>query len=353
MVSVSNTMGFTTVDDNVETTVAIGLVTGSEKHDGVYLLKTIYTDESPGTYDDMVRCTAATMHALRGQYEKIQSDAQVVDPPQDAWETWCELARCLTYTNQDRYILYKINPMNGLPSFVYCEVPNAAEHKVQVRGNRSACTELYEKIKDRTWLSTASSPYQAFSQYGNILQTTLASKVISGVDTPIVANQHMKTTDSLELQWINVAMHMLTDLRPTTYKGLHNAHPQYSSIASTLKQDQQWSSQFATQIIAPYPVQWSTSSLALDQAMEMAAIKLVGHDNYKKYLEERGSAMNVVMGAAYFVIKPQTNQMHLKAMYSQDDRVMPMDSNAAFVRDITATGVRNRYLQALMVLGVT
>ena len=163
----------------------------------------------------------------------------------------------------------------------------------------------------------------------------------------------MKTTDSLELQWINVAMHMLTDKSKTGYKGPNNNHPTFSSIVRALKKKQQWSSQFATQIIAPYPVQWSTSSLALDQAMEMAAIKLVGHDNYKKYLEERGSALNVVMGAAYFVIKPQTNQMHLKAMYSQDDRVMPMDSNAAFVRDITATGVRNRYLQALMVLGVT
>ena len=113
------------------------------------------------------------------------------------------------------------------------------------------------------------------------------------------------------------------------------------------------STSIATQVMAPYPVQWRTSQPALAQAMEVATVKLVGEQNYKRFFGPPGSAMNVAMGAAHYVMRPHTNQMHLKAMYSQDDRVMPMDSNAAFVRDITATGVRNRYLQALMVLGVT
>ena len=43
-----------------------------EHNDDVYLLKTIHTKESPQTYDEMVKCTAATIEALRGQYEKIE-----------------------------------------------------------------------------------------------------------------------------------------------------------------------------------------------------------------------------------------------------------------------------------------
>ena len=43
-----------------------------EHNDGVYLLKTIHTKESPQTYDEMVKCTAGTIEALRGQYEKIE-----------------------------------------------------------------------------------------------------------------------------------------------------------------------------------------------------------------------------------------------------------------------------------------
>ena len=165
----------------------------------------------------------------------------------------------------------------------------------------------------------------------------------------------MKITDSPELQWINVAMHMINGKTTLNYTGPQNSHRLYTYIMNALQKsnDVEWSSKFATQIMAPYPVQWSTSDAALSQAMEIAAMKLVGHDNYKRYLGAPGSAMNVTMGAAYFVIKPQLHQMHLKAMYTQDDKVMPLaDGNAAYVRDITPTGVRNRYLQALMVLGV-
>ena len=349
---VNNDMAYTTVDNNVTTTVAIGLVENTTKDNGVYLLKTITTEKSPETYDDMVRCTAATIDALRGQYKKIQSDAEAVSA--NEWNTWCELARCLTFTSGERNILYKINPINGLPSFVYCEIPNQAEHRVQPRGNPSVCAQLYKNIKDKKWLVKPTSPYQAFSEYGNILQTNVKQKIISGIDTPVVANQHMKITDSPELQWINVAMHFVHDSTPVTYTGLQNENTNYQQIMNRLKRKPEgWSNQFATQIMAPYPVQWSTSDAARSQAMEIAAMKLVGHENYKRYLGAPGSAMNVTMGAAYFVIKPQLHQMHLKAMYTQDDKVMPLASgNAAFVRDITPTGVRNRYLQALMLLGV-
>ena len=355
MAPVSNMMAYTTVDDNVIITTSIGLVENSGDNDGVYLLKTINTKTSPKTYDEMVKCTAATVDALRGQYDKIENDARSASPRHDAWSTWVKLASCLTYAPGNRHILYKINPLNGLPSFVYCKVPYVGDHNVDCYGDSDVCDKIFETIKSNQWNNTRSSPYHAFSQYGEMLHTALEQKVISGVDTPIVANQHMKITDSPELQWINVAMHMINGKTTLKYTGPQNTHKQYTDIMEKLRKskDFEWSSKFATQIMAPYPVQWSTSDAALSQAMEIAAMKLVGHENYKRYLGAPGSAMNVTMGAAYFVIKPQLHQMHLKAMYTQDDKVMPMaDGNATYVRDITPTGVRNRYLQALMVLGV-
>ena len=176
-------MGFTTVDDNVETTVAIGLVTGSEKHDGVYLLKTIYTYKSPTTYDDMVSCTAATMHALRGQYEKIQSDAQAVSPSQNAWETWCELARCLTYTRGKRYILYQINPMNGLPSFVYCQVPSQL-NTTFMRGNKKFVKSYMKKLKTGNGLARHRHHTRRFPNTVTFCKQPLQGKLFLALTRP-------------------------------------------------------------------------------------------------------------------------------------------------------------------------
>lgn len=351
-----NKMRHAYVDDNVETTVAIGLVQNAAELNGVYVLKTIDTEDSPTKYDEVVKCIAATMNALRGQYEQIESYA-----PGHARRVWFNLARCLTYASGERHILYKINPMNGLPSFVYCNIPNNVEHPELVRGNKYMCAELYEKLQTNDWHQNQTSPYQAFSTYGNLLEVPLdGPEYVSGFHFPLVADQHMKLSDSPDLQWLNVAMHMVTKETPPlsasiALSDIETSSNTYSDIIFDLstKSTVQSSIVFASQIMSPYPVQWSTSDAGLTQAMEIAAIKLVGHDNYKKYLEEQGSAMNVIMGAAYFVMRPQTNQMHLKTMYTQDDKVMPLASgNAAFVRDITPTGVRNRYLQALMLLGV-
>ena len=78
--------------------------------------------------------------------------------------------------------------------------------------------------------------------------------------------------------------------------------------------------------------------------MEIITKKLVGLDNYKKHMAIRGDAMNVAMAAAYYCIRPSTNQIRLQTIYTQESKIMPNDSQA-FVRDMT--GARTKYLTAL------
>jgi len=204
---------------------------------------------------------------------------------------------------------------------------------------------------------SVSLPYHAFSDYGATTGIQLGGlpALQHGIDAPLVANQHMKVSDLSELHWVNVGMHMVSPRTITEYAPYYSMASGMVDIANELLNDTTAvkSTSIATQVMAPYPVQWRTSQPALAQAMEVATAKLVGEQNYKKCFGPPGDAMNVAMGAAYFVMRPHTNQMHLKAMYGQDDKVMPLDSATAFSRDITATGVRNRYLQSLMMMGVT
>ena len=342
----------TTSDGFLTTTVSIGVVDG----DGVYVLKKITTPYIPNTYDKMVSCVAASMEAMRGQYSIVEDRA--TQAGDTAWDYWFRLAMSLTWSTGDRYVLYKINPINGLPALIDCNFSVHTGRPTTLNKNYTQvdkCFDYVKKIYDTQ--ESVSLPYHAFSDYGATtgIQFDGLPALQHGIDAPLVANQHMKLSDSPELHWVNVGMHMVSPHTRTNYAPFYTMPENMVNIANKLLSNATAvkSTSIATQVMAPYPVQWRTSQPALAQAMQVATAKLVGEQNYKKFFGPPGSAMNVAMGAAYFVMRPHTNQMHLKAMYTQDDKVMPLASgNAAFVRDITPTGVRNRYLQALMLLGV-
>lgn len=358
MVQVKNVTTHTVTEGFVTTTVLLGVVDDEVNCNGVYALRVIDSVGQPDSYEAMKNCVAATMTAMRGQYDivKEQSEQQKTD----TWKMWFSMAHGLTWSPGKRFVLYRMNEINGLPALLGCYAQNAvAKAGGTLNQNYASVDFCFNYILQHKFSQQGiAPPYHAFSQYGVSSATSNSgtSAFEHGINVPLVSTDHMKHGDSDELHWVNAAMHMVS---PTTTHtvGANIALPGVNgSIARELERAMAGSlpltTSIATQVMAPYPVQWSTSKAALAQALQVAAVKLVGEQNYKKYFGPPGDAMNVVMGAAYFVMRPHTNQMHLKAMYNQDDKVMPLDSATAFARDITSMGVRNRYLQALMVLGV-
>ena len=355
MVNVKNITQHTTTDGVVTTTVMLGVVNDQGNDNGVYALRLIHSTGAPNSYDSMKDCVAAAMTAMRGQYGVVKDNSE--QQGEDTWRTWFNMAVGLTWSPGTRAILYRMNEVSGLPALIDCYAQNVPVPAAgTLNGNYTEAQRCYQYILDRKFAQQGMAPpHHAFSQYGVTSATGGGgTPFVHGINVPLVSTDHMKHGDAEELHWVNAAMHMV--LPRTTYSftpktslpGVQGIIPR---ALEARRPTAPRTTSVATQVMAPYPVQWRTSEAALAQAMQVATVKLVGEQNYAKYFGPPGDAMSVAMGAAYFVVRPHTNQMHLKAMYSQDDRVMPLDSATAFSRDITATGVRNRYLQALMVLG--
>ena len=347
----------------VETTVSIGLAHGSrnQQDNRVYVLRRI-KHNVPTTHDELKACVASTMVAMRNQWQTI-----IADYPHDhkkAWEEYLNMATQLTWSGATQNVLYVLNSLNGLPSLVGYTTSARCVPATFLQSYQYA-NDVFRHIKDQSEsIDEMLPPYHAFAQYGTTITdaTLLLSTFQAGIGAPLVANEHMyNETDEKQLQWANVAMHMYASDGLTSTASRDNdlalslnrdftknvaQRRVYNDIAKALTLPAPGSPivGVATQAIAPYPVQWRSNDVALAQAMEIAAQKLVGTDNFKKHLGLPGDAMNVAMGAAYFCMKPSANQIHLKTMYTQEDRVMPNDSQA-FVRDMT--GARTKYLEAL------
>ena len=356
MVNVKNVTQHTTNDGFVTTTVLLGVVDDTTNDNGVYALRVIDSATTPDSYESMKSCVAAAMTAMRGQYKvvKDKSEQQNVD----TWQTWFNMARGLTWSPGNRFVLYRMNEINGLPALLGVYAPQVtAKPGGNLNANYTRVDDCFNYIKNHEFAQQGMTPpYHAFSQYGVTSATGIPTvqPFVHGINVPLVSTDHMKHSDSDELHWVNAAMHMVSPATQHTTLANRQLGGVHGTIASQLERAMASApriTSIATQVMAPYPVQWRTSEAALVQALQVATVKLVGEQNYKKCFGPPGDAMNVAVGAAYFVVRPHTNQMHLKAMYGQDDKVMPLDSATAFSRDITATGVRNRYLQALMVLG--
>lgn len=351
MPTVKNISRHETTDGFVTTTAAIGVVNDQGSHNGVYVLKKIQSAATPSTYEEMVSCVAASMAAMRGQYKVVEARQHEGYNP---WRRWFQIAMGLTWSTGDRQLLYKINPINGLPALVDCNFPQAGTQQPKVgfpSTGYSKSNDCFNYIQHHTYdENDMSPPYHAFSQYG-VLTGADGNTFHHGIDVPLVATDHMKDSDEQELHWANVAMHMVTWRTPIFIPGRTLAGVTEDIVNELSSSPAARSTSIATQVIAPYPVQWRTSDAALSQAMQVSTTKLVGEQNYKKYFGPPGDAMNVAMGAAFFCERPHTNQIHLKAMYGQNDKSMPLDNATAFARDITPNGARNRYLQALMQLG--
>ena len=329
--------------DSVTVTAAAGI---GHEADRKYVMvgRKIYS-KAITSYDDMKNSIAQTIAAMRGQYHIFQDQFQ-----EKAWHTWLETGVRLTWAPGARYALYELNSVNGRP----CFKTFAHSQRCTCNSNNAIAHKMYEHIQEMYDVSSQSKdvppPYQAFARYGATLFSDLdfALNCTVGIDLPVVSTEHMKSTDSRELQWLNVAMHMVTlpvvqNLAPDRSnlkfsKSLFTAVP--STSATTI----------ATQAVAPYPVQWKETSRALSQALEIAAEKLLGSTTMQQHMGHKGDPMNVIMGAAYFCIQPHKNQVHLKTMYSQSDKIMP-DETKTFIRDMSNSHLK--FIEALQSLIVS
>lgn len=345
---VDNRIYHATSDGHVTNKVSIGVVRNQGDKNGLYVHSMI-DSPTPASYSDRKKNIAATVAAMRGQYD-IVYDQNKGDATK-AWNAWHEMAMRLTYSSGQRGVLYKINPINGMLCLVdyWTSSPtNRLSSGMPLLGPKTQ--NFFTYIQEARFRNdTHAPPYLAFSHNGaritGKLQSGRTLDGVSGVNLPLVDTEHIKHGDTHELNWVNVGLHMVSRfLRYNiTQKSMNT---DYTSIKDNLinYSDQSPTSAIATQAVAPYPVQWRSNDVALAQAMEIATQKLVGTENFKKHFGLPGDAMNVAMGAAYFCMKPSANQIHLKTMYTQEDRVMPNDSQA-FVRDMT--GARTKYLEAL------
>ncbi len=344
---VDNRIYHATSDGHVTNKVSIGVVRNQGEKNGLYVHSMI-DSPPPASYSDRKKNIAATVAAMRGQYD-IVYDQNKGDATK-AWNAWHEMAMRLTYSYGQRGVLYKINPINGMLCLVdyWTSLPTKRLNSgIPISGSKTI--DCFNYIKEALFRNdTHAPPYLAFSHNGSRVSGTLKSggtlDGVAGVTFPLVETEHMKHSDTQELSWVNVGLNMVTRTVPIFLPKTMNAA--YTSIKDNLidYDDQSPTSAIATQAVAPYPVQWRSNDVALAQAMEIATQKLVGTENFKKHFGLPGDAMNVAMGAAYFCMKPSANQIHLKTMYTQEDRVMPNDSQA-FVRDMT--GSRTKYLEAL------
>lgn len=334
----------TTTSNNVTVTAAAGVKRDSNQSYVVVGRK--IESEAITTYDDMINNIAQTITAMRGQYNIFETTYE-----DNAWKRWLEAGVRLAWAPGQRYALYQINSVNGVPSFM-----DACNDEIfditYADPNNNKLDEMYKYIENINNYNEhdVPPPYQAFAQYGTTLFSDLdfLKNCTVGIDIPVVSTEHMKISDSKELQWLNVAMHMvtkkvasqITDQTKTNALcgALFNSAP--STSATTI----------ATQAVAPYPVQWKETNTALAQALEIAAAKLLGAQKMEHYMGHKGDAMNIIMGAAFFCIKPHKNQVHLKTMYSQSDKIMP-DDTRTYIRDISNSHVK--FIQALQDLNIS
>lgn len=302
------------------------------------------------SYDDMVNSIAQTVTALRGQYH-IFEDKYSHDK-QKAWQEWLSTGVRLTWAPDSRYVLYEINSMDGVPTLNEYYTENKPDASFNV-GEESLRKEMYNYIKtlNEKTQDDIVPPYQAFAQYGAevFADTSLASTCKVGIDLPLVSTDHMKIGDEKELQWLNVAMHMVTSGVVSTIGRRYLPLNKRRTVCNIFKDTHTFATNIATQAVAPYPIQWKSTHEALAQALEIAAEKILGKNKMDKHMGYEGDAMNVIMGAVYFCIKPQANQVHLKTMYTQSDKIMPRDTKS-FIRDIGNSHVS--FLQALQNLAV-
>ncbi len=338
----TNVLVHTAKDSNsVTVTAAAGINHDAEDRKYVMVGRKIQS-EAIESYDDMTNSIAQTVAAMRGQYHIFEDKYQ-----HNAWQKWLETGVRLTWAPGERYALYELNSVNGRPCF------KSMGHEKACKGTEADTVkeEMYKYIENIHNLLSEDvpPPYQAFARYGNTLFSDLDFKVncTVGVDLPVVSTEHMKSTDSSELQWLNVALHMVTKNVVRNLK----AETSHLNLSKSLFQAASTTSvtSVATQAVAPYPVQWKETSQALSQALEIAAGKLLGANTMQQHMAHKGDAMNVIMGAAYFCIQPHTNQVHLKTMYSQSDKIMP-DDTKTFIRDISNSHVK--FIQALQALSI-
>ena len=341
----TNVLVHTARDSNsVTVTAAAGICHEAEDRKYVMVGRKIQS-EAIKSYDDMTNSISQTVAAMRGQYHIFEDKYQ-----DDAWQKWLETGVRLSWAPGERYALYELNSVNGRPCFKSMGHEKACESK-EADTRDTVKEAMYDYIQNiyNVQSKEVPPPYQAFAQYGNTLFSDLNFKenCTVGVHIPVVSTEHMKSTDSSELQWLNVAMHMVTNTVAQKLK----AKTSHLELSKSLFQAAPTTSvtSVATQAVAPYPVQWKETSQALSQALEIAAGKLLGANTMQQHMAHKGDAMNVIMGAAYFCIQPHTNQVHLKTMYSQSDKIMP-DDTKTFIRDISNSHVK--FIQALQALSI-
>ena len=338
----TNVLVHTARDSNsVTVTAAAGICHEARDKKYVMVGRKIH-NKAIESYDDMTNSIAQTVAAMRGQYHIFEDKYK-----EQAWQKWLETGVRLTWSPGARYALYELNSVNGRPCFKSMAHEEACK-STEADTVKEAMYEYIEKIHNVS-SKDVPPPYQAFARYGATLFSILDLKenCTVGVKIPVVSTEHMKSTDSSELQWLNVAMHMVTE---TVVQNL-KAETSHLKLSKSLFQAAPTTSvtSVATQAVAPYPVQWKETSQALSQALEIAAGKLLGANAMEQHMGHKGDAMNVIMGAAYFCIQPHTNQVHLKTMYSQSDKIMP-DDTKTFIRDISNSHVK--FIQALQALSI-
>ena len=333
--------------------VRIGYIIGTDP--GLFALRKLekmnQDTRDPTEYGDIPDLYLdGAMRVLRGHWEAFLHDRQLDHTMEDIWNDWLTFADALANPFVKTVeVLYRYNDV-GMPrirdwmcsdAIGMTDVDEKYDKAWCVREDIRACKSDVSTLLPSTWLRV---PGQT------LIQPARAPYAVVGENVPIVRHAFMyDDTDEPILQYTNVAVQMgdntgrrLTDMdwwdaaSPLIEEPLANAA--HGSDADDL----------VVHIIHPWPNTWRRTSLARNQALDLAASHLLGNQMFDGLFRHGDDALCRVSALAYWVLQPGTNTMKFETPFSTTG--MPID-DAEYARiSVTQGSVRHAFLRQLTLM---